>query len=89
MATIGFIGLGNMGGPMAANLVRAGHTVRGFDLAAPALDALARIGGHPAGSAAEAASGADILITMLPAGPTCAPSCSRAASSVPWRPAPC
>ena len=40
MATIGFIGLGNMGGPMAANLVKAGHTVRGFDLSAAVLDAL-------------------------------------------------
>ena len=43
MATIGFIGLGNMGGPMAANLVKAGHTVRGFDLNPAALEALAAI----------------------------------------------
>ena len=45
MATIGFIGLGNMGGPMAANLVKAGHAVTGFDLNPAALDALAKAGG--------------------------------------------
>ena len=68
MATIGFIGLGNMGGPMAANLVRAGHAVRGFDLSAASRDALAASGGHIAGGVAEAASGAEIVMTMLPAG---------------------
>lgn len=60
---IGFIGLGNMGGPMAANLVAAGHEVRGFDLAA-AMPA----GVTAAKSAAEAATGADVVITMLPNG---------------------
>jgi len=68
MATVGFIGLGNMGGPMAANLVKAGHTVTGFDLNPAALDALARAGGNVAKSAAEAAAGASVVITMLPAG---------------------
>lgn len=60
---IGFIGLGNMGGPMAANLVKAGHTVTGFDLTAPMPD-----GVTAAASAAQAASGADVLVTMLPNG---------------------
>ncbi|WP_425052648.1 3-hydroxyisobutyrate dehydrogenase [Psychromarinibacter sp. S121] len=60
---IGFIGLGNMGGPMAANLVAAGHTVTGFDLAAEPPEGVAK-----AASAAEAATGADVVITMLPNG---------------------
>lgn len=68
MASIGFIGLGNMGGSMAANLVRAGHSVRGFDVADAALAALAAAGGAQAGSVAEAAADAEIVITMLPAG---------------------
>jgi len=68
MATIGFVGLGNMGGPMAANLLKAGHTVRGFDLAPATLDALVAAGGQKAGSATAAAQGADVVITMLPAG---------------------
>ncbi|MBF9036465.1 3-hydroxyisobutyrate dehydrogenase [Rhodobacterales bacterium HKCCE2091] len=60
---IGFIGLGNMGAPMAANLVAAGHAVTGFDLAAPCPERVT-----PAGSAADAASGRDVVITMLPNG---------------------
>ena len=68
MATVGFIGLGNMGGPMAANLVKAGHTVTGYDLNPAALDALAKAGGKTASSAAEAVAGASVVITMLPAG---------------------
>src|SRR5580692_12401463 len=68
MAKIGFIGLGNMGAPMAANLLKAGYQVTGYDLSAPALAALAAAGGTAAASAAEAASGAEIIITMLPAG---------------------
>lgn len=59
---IGFIGLGNMGGPMAANLVKAGHEVTGFDTVATP-DGITM-----AGSAAEAAAGADVVITMLPNG---------------------
>ena len=68
MAKIGFIGLGNMGAPMAANLVKAGHQVSGFDLNAGALNALVTAGGTAAAGAAEAARGADVIITMLPAG---------------------
>lgn len=68
MATIGFIGLGNMGAPMAANLVKAGHSVRGYDISANAVQTLASAGVQPAHSAAAAAQGADIVVTMLPAG---------------------
>jgi 3-hydroxyisobutyrate dehydrogenase len=68
MAKIGFIGLGNMGGPMAANLVKAGHTVTGFDLSPPAMMALTQAGGHVAASAADAVKGAEVVVTMLPAG---------------------
>ncbi|MDF0601461.1 3-hydroxyisobutyrate dehydrogenase [Psychromarinibacter sp. C21-152] len=60
---IGFIGLGNMGAPMAANLAAAGHDVTGFDLAAPVPE-----GVTAADSAAEAAAGRDVAITMLPNG---------------------
>ena len=66
--TIGFIGLGNMGGPMAANLVKAGHAVRGFDLVPASLEAARAEGIAVAGSALEAAEGADVVVTMLPAG---------------------
>lgn len=66
---IGFIGLGNMGGPMAANLLKAGHEVTGFDVAKAAVDNLVRGGGRSAPSAAAAAGEAEIVITMLPAGP--------------------
>jgi 3-hydroxyisobutyrate dehydrogenase len=68
MASIAFIGLGNMGGPMAVNLVRAGHSVTGFDLVPAALEAARGEGVRIAGSAPEAASGAEVVITMLPAG---------------------
>jgi 3-hydroxyisobutyrate dehydrogenase len=69
MTKIAFIGLGNMGGPMAANLLKAGHDVVGFDLVPAALDGFAKAGGTAAKSAAAAAASADIVITMLPAGP--------------------
>jgi 3-hydroxyisobutyrate dehydrogenase len=68
MATIGFIGLGNMGAPMAANLVKAGHQVTGFDVVPRAAEALAAKGGHAVASAAEAAGAGELVITMLPAG---------------------
>jgi 3-hydroxyisobutyrate dehydrogenase len=68
MTTIAFIGLGNMGAGMAANLAGAGHDVLAFDLAAPALDRARASGCRIAASAAEAAGGADTVITMLPAG---------------------
>ena len=69
MATIGFIGLGNMGAPMAANLVKAGHQVTGYDIVPAAVAALAAKGGRAAASAAEAVAAGEIVITMLPAGP--------------------
>ncbi len=67
-SSIGFIGLGNMGGPMAANLVKAGHKVTGFDLSEAALKALEEAGGSRAASVADLSAGADIIVTMLPAG---------------------
>jgi 3-hydroxyisobutyrate dehydrogenase len=68
MATIGFIGLGNMGAPMAVNLVKAGHRVIGYDINATALHAPVLAGVQQARSAAEAVRTADVVITMLPAG---------------------
>jgi 3-hydroxyisobutyrate dehydrogenase len=68
MARIGFIGLGNMGLPMAANLVKAGHSVTGFDVVAPLAGKLAGLGGAVAETIAAACSGADAIVTMLPAG---------------------
>ncbi len=68
MPVIAFIGLGNMGAPMAANLVKAGHRVVGYDVNATAVQALASVGVQSAQSAAEAVRGADVVITMLPAG---------------------
>ena len=68
MATIGFIGLGNMGAPMAANLVKAGHQVSGYDTNPTALRGMKEAGVVIAGSAAEAAKDAEFVITMLPAG---------------------
>src|SRR6195256_3547861 len=68
MARIGFIGLGNMGLPMAQNLLRAGHAVAGFDLNAETSERLTASGGTRANSAAEVCRDAEIVITMLPAG---------------------
>jgi len=68
MARIGFIGLGNMGGPMVANLLKAGHQVRAFDLNPAALDAAVAGGALRAGSTAEAVADAEFVVTMLPAG---------------------
>lgn len=68
MANIGFIGLGNMGGPMAINLAKAGHTVKGFDLSSEAIAAVTAEGVEAASSAQEAVSGAEFVISMLPAG---------------------
>jgi 3-hydroxyisobutyrate dehydrogenase len=68
MATIGFIGLGNMGAPMAANLLKAGHQVTGFDIVPALAQRLAANGGRVAGSVAEAAASGELVITMLPAG---------------------
>ncbi len=69
MAIIAFIGVGNMGGPMAANLVKAQHKVRAFDLSKDNLDRAEAAGAEPMGSMAEAVAGAEIVVTMLPAGP--------------------
>lgn len=68
MARIGFIGLGNMGGPMAANLAKAGHEVAGLDLSADAVARLEAAGGKAARTIAEAVAKADVVVTMLPAG---------------------
>ncbi|AYF79636.1 NAD(P)-dependent oxidoreductase [Nocardia yunnanensis] len=66
MSTIGFIGLGIMGGPMAGHLVAAGHEVTGYNRSAAAVEKLVAAGGIGAGSVAEAVDGKDIVITMLP-----------------------
>jgi len=68
MARIGFIGLGNMGLPMALNLLKAGHEVEGFDVNGAAVDKLVAAGGASAGGVKVAAARADVVITMLPAG---------------------
>ncbi|WP_374022830.1 3-hydroxyisobutyrate dehydrogenase [Mycobacterium sp. HNNTM2301] len=68
MTSIAFLGLGNMGGPMSANLVAAGHTVRGFDPVPAAVAAAAGNGVATFDSAADAVAGADVVITMLPNG---------------------
>ncbi len=85
MAKIGLIGLGNMGLPMSANLVKAGHDVRGFDIVKDNITRAAAGGVKPCASAADAARDVDAVITMLPAGahvlavyremlPACAPN---------------
>ncbi|GAA1538450.1 2-hydroxy-3-oxopropionate reductase [Actinomadura kijaniata] len=66
MSRIAFIGLGIMGAPMAGHLVRAGHEVTGYDVVPKGLDALVAAGGTAADSTAEAVSGAEIVVTMLP-----------------------
>ena len=68
MAHIGFIGLGNMGLPMAQNLLKAGHAVQGFDMSQAQVLALTASGGQAAAGVKAASSGAEIVITMLPAG---------------------
>ncbi len=68
MSTIGFIGLGNMGGGMAANLAKAGHKVIAFDLSGEALARAGAAGCHPVSDAAQAVGEADVIVTMLPAG---------------------
>jgi 3-hydroxyisobutyrate dehydrogenase len=68
MATITFIGLGNMGGPMAGNLLKAGHDLTVFDLSESAVKALVDDGARTAGTVLEAVKGAEVVISMLPAG---------------------
>lgn len=67
MSRIAFIGLGNMGGPMAANLLKAGHTLHVFDLSADAVAQAVAHGATAAGTAVDAVHGAEIVISMLPA----------------------
>jgi 3-hydroxyisobutyrate dehydrogenase len=69
MTRIAFIGLGNMGGPMASNLLKAGHSVRVFDLSAEAVRRLVDVGASAGSSAVEAVADAEVVFTMLPAGP--------------------
>lgn len=68
MAKIGFIGLGNMGGHMAHNLLKGGHEVKAFDLVDAAVATAVERGASAAATAAEAASGVDVVVSMLPAG---------------------
>ncbi|MGI9483473.1 MAG: 3-hydroxyisobutyrate dehydrogenase [Hyphomicrobiales bacterium] len=68
MTQIGFIGLGNMGSHMAANLVKAGHNVKGFDVVAENITRFEEAGGSAAGSVGDAVADAEVVITMLPAG---------------------
>jgi 3-hydroxyisobutyrate dehydrogenase len=68
MATIGFIGLGNMGAPMAANLVKAGHHISGFDVVPASREASAKDGVQIVANARATVENADIVVTMLPAG---------------------
>lgn len=69
MASIGFIGLGNMGGPMAINLVKAGHTVKAFDLLAEHMEPVIAAGAQAANSAKDAVKDVEYVISMLPSGP--------------------
>ncbi len=67
MSHVAFIGRGNMGGPMAANLLKAGHALRAFDLAPAAVEAAVAAGARAAADAADAVAGAEVVISMLPA----------------------
>ena len=69
MTTVAFIGLGIMGGPMAANLVKAGYPVVGYNRRPEPIERLVAAGGHGASSVAQAVAGADVVITMLPDSP--------------------
>ncbi|MFB4277748.1 NAD(P)-dependent oxidoreductase [Nonomuraea sp. MTCD27] len=66
---IGFVGLGIMGSPMAANLLKSGHVVTGYDVSAARVEQLAGLGGKGAPSVVDAVAGADVVITMLPDSP--------------------
>ena len=68
MAKIGFIGVGNMGGPMATNLIKDGHEVKAFDVVGQTLSRIVNAGAAQASSPADAASDAEAVVTMLPAG---------------------
>ena len=68
MAKVGFIGLGNMGGPMARNLLKAGHELKVSDLSEKAVAGLVEAGAAKAASASDAARDVEFVVTMLPAG---------------------
>jgi len=68
MARVGFIGVGNMGGPMARNLIKAGHAVKVFDLSEEAMNFIVQSGARAAKSVKDAASGNEFVVTMLPVG---------------------
>jgi 3-hydroxyisobutyrate dehydrogenase len=68
MTNIAFIGVGNMGGPMARNLLKAGHAISAFDLSAAVLEPVLKAGAAKAASANDAVKDADVVVTMLPAG---------------------
>ncbi|MBT6276828.1 MAG: NAD(P)-binding domain-containing protein, partial [Chromatiales bacterium] len=68
MATIGFIGIGNMGGPMLRNLTQAGHAVKAFDVSPDAMNFAIQVGAKPAASVAEAAANVQFVVSMLPVG---------------------
>ncbi|GLO62687.1 3-sulfolactaldehyde reductase [Vibrio sp. MACH09] len=68
MSTIGFIGLGQMGSPMAANLIKGGHSLKVYDISKEAIDVLVNLGATSAASPQAAAEGADFIVTMLPNG---------------------
>ena len=68
MARVGFIGVGNMGGLMARNLVRAGHSLKVYDLSEEAVNFVVQSGAKAASSVKDAASGVDFVVTMLPVG---------------------
>jgi len=68
MSVVGFIGLGNMGGPMAANLIKAGHKVQGFDIEQDRVRQFEKNGGDPVNDIREISNNVDFVITMLPAG---------------------
>ena len=68
MARIGFIGVGNMGGPMTRNLLKAGHTVKVFDLSEEAVNFAVQAGAEAAATVSDAAGGVEIVVTMLPVG---------------------
>ena len=68
MARVGFIGVGNMGGPMARNLIKAGHAVKAFDLSEEAMNFAVQSGARAATSVKDAARGVEFVVTMLPVG---------------------
>ena len=84
MATIGFIGLGNMGAPMAANLLKAGHQVTGFDLVPAAVEALVAKGGQAAKSANEAAALAADAAARPPVAANASESFGTISNPVTW-----